>query len=264
MSRRPVVVVAAATALALAVPVAATAAGTTPTVVPTTVPTAILTPAPTPAPTVDATATSTPEPPADVTPGPDTDTSGSAPAIPQPEPMVGVTIGAQERVASSGSLFGTRTIAPGFDETRDVVVRNDGSVPGELVLSVVQARMHQEPRDAFFDDLTVNGVPASRLAAQDTAIHTELLAPGETAVVPVRLAFPADSTSGNSAEVGEETFSFWLRADLTDASGRVDVTGPVAQTGGLARTAGPWLVLAAGALALAWALADRRRGEPAG
>ncbi|MCM0639442.1 hypothetical protein [Cellulomonas wangsupingiae] len=245
MNRRRVLVAAAVTALALAVPVTATAAGTTPTAVPTALPTTVMTPVPTPVPTGT--------PAAGASPG------GSAPADPRPEPTFGLTVGAQDRVGS-GSLFGIRTIAPGFDETRDVVVRNDGSVPGELVLSVVQARLHQEPRDDFFDDLTVNGVTASDLAGQDTVIHTELLAPGESAVVPVRLAFAEASTSGNAAEVGEETFSFWLRADLTDASGRADVTGPVAQTGGLARAAGPWLVLAAGALALAWAVADRRRG----
>ncbi|MBD7917858.1 hypothetical protein H9657_06145 [Cellulomonas sp. Sa3CUA2] len=195
------------------------------------------------------------------------------PGIPQPDPTAGVTTDQQQQT-SSWSLFGTRTIAPGFDATREWVVRNDGPVPAELVVSIVEARMHTEPRDAFYDDLTVNDIPASRLAGQDTAIHTQVLAPGESVAVPVTLTFDVDSTSGNAAEVGEETFSFWLRADLTDASGRDDVAaqagaaaqgdvaGPLAQTGGLARTAGPWLVLAAGAVALAWAVADRRRGAP--
>jgi len=258
MNRRRVLVATAATALALAVPVAATAADTTPTAVPTalptTLPTTVTTPPP-PVPTEDGA-------PAGGASTGGANAGGSAPATPAPDPTFALTVGGQERVASSGSLFGTRTIAPGFDETRDVVVRNAGSVPGELVLSVVQARLHQEPRDDFFEDLTVNGIPASRLAGRDTAIHTELLAPGESAVVPVRLMFATASTSGNAAVVGEETFSFSLRADLTDASSRTDVTGPVAQTGGLARAAGPWLVLAAGALALAWAVADRRRGAP--
>ncbi|MCC2313710.1 hypothetical protein [Cellulomonas xiejunii] len=246
MNRRRALAATAAAALVLTVPVGCARDDIPPGVLPATLPTATPT-----------------------TPAPDQDTSGSAPAIPQPDPTAGVTTDQQQQT-SSGSLFGTRTIAPGFDETREWVVRNDGSVPAELVVSVVEARMHTEPRDDFYDDLTVNGIPASRLAGRDTAIHTELLAPGASAVVPVRLTFATASTSGNAAVVGEETFSFGLRADLTDASERSDVLtqgdvrGPLAQTGGLARTAGPWLVLAAGALALAWAVADRRRGEPTG
>jgi len=252
MNRRRVLAATAAAALVLTLPVGCAPDDIPPGTLPTTLPTVVPTATPT-------------------TPAGGEDTSGGVPGIPQPDPTAGVTTDQQQQT-SSWSLFGTRTIAPGFEATREWVVRNDGPVPAELVVSVVEARMHTEPRDDFYDDLTVNDVPASRLAGQDTAIHTQVLAPGESVAVPVTLTFDVDSTSGNAAEVGEETFSFWLRADLTDASGRADasgqtdgagrddVAGPLAQTGGLARTAGPWLVLAAGALALAWAVADRRRG----
>jgi len=186
-------------------------------------------------------------------------TAASA-ASPASELRWDMVVGDQQVVRDS--LFGGVTIVPGHDQTRTLVVHNDGDLPGRLVVTVVDARLHQAPRDGFFDGLTVNGVSASALASQvATTLHVGTLAAGESAEVPVRLALAG--SGGNAALVGQQTFSFAVRMVLSGETPAVPGSpdGPVAQTGGLVRETGPWLLLGAAALALALVLARRRREE---
>jgi hypothetical protein len=159
------------------------------------------------------------------------------------------------------SLFGAVTIVPGHDQTRTLTVRNGGDQTGELVVRIVDTTLRTAPSDGFFDEVTVNGVSASRLAAQDATIHTGALAPGESVAVPVRLAF--EGNGGNAAVVGEQAFTFAVAMVLTGSATQDDGPAISVETGGVAQRTAPWLLLAGVSLALGVALARRRREDDA-
>ncbi|MFE6970446.1 hypothetical protein [Isoptericola sp. NPDC057653] len=108
---------------------------------------------------------------------------------------------ADEVIVVDGALWGRVTVVPGDGDTRSVRVRNDGPTAGELTATIVDAAAldaADDPTwvdDAFYDDLTINGVPASVLHQKETLIQTTPLAAGESTDVTLTFAF--DGHTGN-------------------------------------------------------------------
>ncbi|MFE6234928.1 hypothetical protein [Cellulosimicrobium sp. NPDC057862] len=183
----------------------------------------------------------------------------------------------EDAVLVDGSLLGQVVVVPGDSGGAVLRVRNEGPTGGTLTVSVVDAVAHRDPGgdgwadDAFYDDLTVNGVPASRLEGRRTVVHEAALARGGSVDVPVTYDVPAEVTTGNRALVGERLFSFDLLVriggdvsatdgdDATSGGTAVDrARGLVARTGGAAEPDGaPWWAAAAGGLVLVAAGAAR-------
>ncbi|MFF2269345.1 hypothetical protein ACFVTZ_13835 [Cellulosimicrobium cellulans] len=185
----------------------------------------------------------------------------------------------EDAVLVDGALLGQVVVVPGDSGGVVLRVRNEGPTGGTLTVSIVDAIAHRDPGgdgwadDAFYDDLTVDGVPASRLEGRRTVVHEAELARGASVDVPVTYDFPAAATSGNRAFVGERLFSFDLLVriggdvpatethgdDATSGGTAVDrARGLVARTGGAAEADGaPWWAAAAGGLVLVAAGAAR-------
>jgi len=104
-------------------------------------------------------------------------------------------------VVLDGSLLGEVVVVPGDSGGTSFRVRNEGPTSGTLVVTVVNAvALHDTDSDdwvddAFYDDLTVNGVPASELEGRRTVVHEAELARGASVDVPVTYAF--DGWTGN-------------------------------------------------------------------
>ncbi|MFD6135357.1 hypothetical protein [Isoptericola sp. NPDC060257] len=153
-----------------------------------------------------------------------------------------------DAILVDGSLLGEVVVVPG-DAGRAVLrVRNDGPTAGTLTASVVDAVAFRDPDDAswvddpFYDDLTVNGVPATQLEGRRTVIHEVALGRGATVDIPVDYDFPVEATSGNRAFVGERVFSFDLLLRIlgdTPAPEAPGDSGPGADPGDDRTAAGP-------------------------
>ena len=111
-----------------------------------------------------------------------------------------------------GALFGDITVAPGHDESRTLIVSNVGDHDGTLTVSVVNAVIHAGS-PAELAGLTVNGHSAPSLAGNETVLQTTPVPAGNSVHVPVSMAF--SGPSGNSAVVGQHTFSFDIRLALS-------------------------------------------------
>ncbi|MGW8565720.1 hypothetical protein [Isoptericola sp. NPDC055881] len=117
-------------------------------------------------------------------------------------------------VLVGGSLLGEVVVVPGDADRATLRVRNEGPTGGTLTASIVNAaafRDHGDDSwvdDSFYDDLLVNGVPASRLEGRQTVIHEAHLPRGESVDLSVSYDFPVEATSGNHAFVGQRVFSF--------------------------------------------------------
>lgn len=176
-----------------------------------------------------------------VTPGHDTDGT----------PLVRLTgaVTPGDAILVDGSLLGEVVVVPGDSGRAVLRVRNDGPTAGTLTASVVDAVALRDPDDAswvddsFYDDLTVNGVPATQLEGRRTVIHEAALGRGATVDIPVDYAFPVEATSGNRAFVGERVFSFDLLLRILgdtpgpDAPGDADPGTPPGDDGPGAGTA---------------------------
>lgn len=187
-----------------------------------------------------------------------------------------------------GSLFGRVVVVPGHEQSRTLVVTNDGEMPGTLTASIVNAQRHQSPADAFLHELMINGHSANRLADErETPLTTVPLAAGESVEVPVSITFDSARTTGNRAVVGEQSFGFDVRLVLSgdlpdgavtpvppapdvhhaDTAGAgapvpghpVTWDGKVSATGGTGLDNGLWHVLVAGLGVLAALAAAVRR-----
>ncbi|MFE5334484.1 hypothetical protein ACFQ8E_01110 [Isoptericola sp. NPDC056573] len=121
-----------------------------------------------------------------------------------------------DAILVDGSLLGEVVVVPGDSGRAVLRVRNDGPTAGTLTASVVDAVAFRDAGnaswadDSFYDDLTVNGVPATQLEGRRTVIHEVALDRGATVDIPVDYAFPVEATSGNRAFVGERVFTFDL------------------------------------------------------
>ena len=195
-----------------------------------------------------------------------------------------------DAVLVDGSLLGEVVVVPGDSGRAVLRVRNEGPTAGTLTASVVDAVAHREPGgegwtdDAFYDDLTVNGIPASRLEGRTTVVHEAELERGATVDVPVVYDLPVDATTGNRALVGERVFSFDLLLRIAgDAAGpgtgvahetvagaaddaAHETRGLVSRTGGAAEpgTAPWWAVVAGGLVLVAAGAARTLRRRPGG
>ncbi|MFF2830513.1 hypothetical protein ACFVSK_02005 [Cellulosimicrobium cellulans] len=204
-------------------------------------------------------------------------------------PLVRLTgrVTPDDAVLVDGSLLGEVVVVPGDSGRAVLRVRNEGPTAGTLTASVVDAVAHRDPGgagwtdDAFYDDLTVNGVSASRLEGRRTVVHEAELGRGATVDVPVVYDLPVDATTGNRVLVGERVFSFDLLLRITgDAPGpgtgaasetpagtaddaAHETGGLVSRTGGVVEPGlAPWWAAVAGGLVLVAAGAVRtlRRG----
>ncbi|MEV8028519.1 hypothetical protein [Cellulosimicrobium funkei] len=239
-------------------------------------------------------------------------TEAGTPVVPGSDvdgtPLVAVTptSTATQALRVDGAGLGEVRVVPGDAGSALLRVRNDGPTAGTLTVSIVDAEALRRTDDdswtpdAFYDDLTVNGVPASQLEGRRTRIQEVPLARGATVDVPLTYEFPLEATTGNTAAVGERRFSFDLllviagdtpdgtgttpdpadpnSADPTSAavpgtSGRGGtgttatverVGGPLTRTGGvLAPDRRPWLLLAGATLVVVAGSAARALRRPA-
>ncbi|WP_194522413.1 hypothetical protein [Cellulosimicrobium sp. JZ28] len=236
-------------------------------------------------------------------------TEAGTPVVPGSDvdgtPLVAVTptSTATQALRVDGAGLGEVRVVPGDAGSALLRVRNDGPTAGTLTVSIVDAEALRKTDDdtwtpdAFYDDLTVNGVPASQLEGRRTRIQEVPLARGATVDVPLTYDLPVEATTGNTAAVGERRFSFDLLlviagdtpggtgttpdptpADPTPAivpgttgRGGTGTTATVERVGGpLTRTGGvlppdrrPWLLLAGAALVVVAGSAARALRRPA-
>ena len=185
--------------------------------------------------------------------------------------------GPGDGVRVGSSVLGDVVVAPGDSGGSLLRVRNDGPTAGTLTASIVDAVAFRDADDegwvddSFYDDLTINDVPASELEGKTTEIHRVELDRGASVDIPVTYDFPAEMTSGNRSVVGERVFSFdvllRIEGDLPDDPGaddgasalpQGDGSGLVTHTGGAALPADlPWLTLLAALLTLVAATSAR-------
>ncbi|MBE9926714.1 hypothetical protein G8C93_12540 [Cellulosimicrobium cellulans] len=239
-------------------------------------------------------------------------TEAGTPVVPGSDvdgtPLVAVTptSTATQALRVDGAGLGEVRVVPGDAGSALLRVRNDGPTAGTLTVSIVDAEALRRTADdtwtpdAFYDDLTVNGVPASQLEGRRTRIQEVPLARGATVDVPLTYDFPVEATTGNTAAVGERRFSFDLllviAGDTPDGTGTTPdpaeaapaepspdavagttghggtgttatverVGGPLTRTGGvLAPDRRPWLLLAGAALVVVAGSAARALRRPA-
>ncbi|WP_086151443.1 hypothetical protein [Cellulosimicrobium sp. KWT-B] len=170
-------------------------------------------------------------------------TEAGTPVVPGSDvdgtPLVAVTptSTATQALRVDGAGLGEVRVVPGDAGSALLRVRNDGPTAGTLTVSIVDAEALRRTDDdswtpdAFYDDLTVNGVPASQLEGRRTRIQEVPLARGATVDVPLTYEFPLEATTGNTAAVGERRFSFDLllviAGDTPDGTGTtLDPTDP--------------------------------------
>jgi len=185
--------------------------------------------------------------------------------------------GSGDGVRVGSSVLGDVVVAPGDSGGSLLRVRNDGPTAGTLTASIVDAVAFRDADDegwvddSFYDDLTINDVPASELEGKTTEIRRVELDRGASVDIPVTYDFPAEMTSGNRSVVGERVFSFdvllRIEGDLPDDPGaddgasalpQGDGSGLVTHTGGAALPADlPWLTLLAALLTLVAATSAR-------
>jgi len=185
--------------------------------------------------------------------------------------------GPGDGVRVGSSVLGDVVVAPGDSGGSLLRVRNDGPTAGTLTASIVDAVAFRDADDegwvddSFYDDLTINDVPASELEGKTTEIRRVELDRGASVDIPVTYDFPAEMTSGNRSVVGERVFSFdvllRIEGDLPDDPGagdgasalpQGDGSGLVTHTGGAALPADlPWLTLLAALLTLVAATSAR-------
>ncbi len=162
-------------------------------------------------------------------------TEAGTPVVPGSDvdgtPLVAVTptSTATQALRVDGAGLGEVRVVPGDAGSALLRVRNDGPTAGTLTVSIVDAEALRKTDDdtwtpdAFYDDLTVNGVPASQLEGRRTRIQEVPLARGATVDVPLTYEFPVEATTGNTAAVGERRFSFDLllviAGDTPDGTG---------------------------------------------
>ncbi|MGX1576380.1 hypothetical protein [Cellulosimicrobium funkei] len=149
-------------------------------------------------------------------------TEAGTPVVPGSDvdgtPLVAVTptSTATQALRVDGAGLGEVRVVPGDAGSALLRVRNDGPTAGTLTVSIVDAEALRKTDDdtwtpdAFYDDLTVNGVPASQLEGRRTRIQEVPLARGATVDVPLTYDLPVEATTGNTATVGERRFSFDL------------------------------------------------------
>lgn len=234
-------------------------------------------------------------------------TEAGTPVVPGSDvdgtPLVAVTptSTATQALRVDGAGLGEVRVVPGDAGSALLRVRNDGPTAGTLTVSIVDAEALRKTDDdtwtpdAFYDDLTVNGVPASQLEGRRTRIQEVPLARGATVDVPLTYDLPVEATTGNTAAVGERRFSFDLllviAGDTPDGTGTTPdpadptpatvpgttgrggtgttatverVGGPLTRTGGvLAPDRRPWLLLAGAALVVVAGSAARALRRPA-
>ncbi|MBE9941443.1 hypothetical protein, partial [Cellulosimicrobium cellulans] len=136
---------------------------------------------------------------------------------------------ATQALRVDGAGLGEVRVVPGDAGSALLRVRNDGPTAGTLTVSIVDAEALRRTDDdtwtpdGFYDDLTVNGVPASQLEGRRTRIQEVPLARGATVDVPLTYDLPVAATTGNTAAVGERRFSFDLllviAGDTPDGTG---------------------------------------------
>jgi hypothetical protein len=239
-------------------------------------------------------------------------TEAGTPVVPGSDvdgtPLVAVTptSTATQALRVDGAGLGEVRVVPGDAGSALLRVRNDGPTAGTLTVSIVDAEALRKTDDdtwtpdAFYDDLTVNGVPASQLEGRRTRIQEVPLARGATVDVPLTYDLPVEATTGNTAAVGERRFSFDLllviAGDTPDGTGTTPdpadptpaeptpaavpgttgrggtgttatverVGGPLTRTGGvLAPDPRPWLLLAGATLVVVAGSAARALRRPA-
>ncbi|WP_144680252.1 hypothetical protein [Cellulosimicrobium sp. TH-20] len=239
-------------------------------------------------------------------------TEAGTPVVPGSDvdgtPLVAVTptSTATQALRVDGAGLGEVRVVPGDAGSALLRVRNDGPTAGTLTVSIVDAEALRRTDDdtwtpdAFYDDLTVNGVPASQLEGRRTRIQEVPLARGATVDVPLTYDLPVEATTGNTAAVGERRFSFDLllviAGDTPDGTGTTPdpadptsaeptpaavpgttgrggagttatverVGGPLTRTGGvIAPDRRPWLLLAGATLVVVAGSAARALRRPA-
>ena len=164
------------------------------------------------------------------------------------------------------SLFETSpVIVPGDSGARTLRVYNAGPTTGTLTASIIDTTLQSPDHpDNPYDHLLINGLPASQLAAQATALHEATVPRFGSVDLPFTYELPLTAT-GNTADHSVQ-FRVHLHKTGTLPAADPGGDGVRAETGGAALTRQWWPFAVAGAavataVVAARALRQREQGS---